>query len=151
MVGLPPVDPERARRFSTNYTHMLVKFSHRRLCVPPPPPLSLRRTPLRLAVIRYEAGISNALKMQPSAPALGIPPDSKGGKAAAVVPQYRADHADTLSACAIATRPGHLLTRLSLHGQGVRTIEGLEACHNLKVLVSLLLKPEVDVGRFGVD
>lgn len=75
--------------------------------------------------------------MQPSAPALGIPPDSKGGKApAAVAPQHHADHVDTLSACAIATRPGHLLTRLSLHGQGVRTIEGLEACHNLRVLVS---------------
>ncbi len=75
--------------------------------------------------------------MQPSAPALGVPPDSKGGKVpAAVAPQNHADHVDTLSACAIATRPGRLLTRLSLHGQGVRTIEGLEACHNLRVLVS---------------
>lgn len=71
--------------------------------------------------------------MQPSAPALGMPPGSTGGKAPAAVPR---DKVDSLSACAIATRPGRLLTRLSLHGQGVRAIEGLEACHNLQVLVS---------------
>lgn len=71
--------------------------------------------------------------MQPSAPALGVPPGSKGGKSPAAVPRNKADN---LSACAIATRPGRLLTRLSLHGQGVRAIEGLEACHNLQVLVS---------------
>lgn len=93
--------------------------------------LSLSHTPQ----IRYETGISEALRMQPSAPALGTPPGSKGGKGLAVVP--RDHHLDRLSACAVATRPGHLLTRLSLHGQGVRTIEGLEACHNLKVLVRL--------------
>lgn len=73
--------------------------------------------------------------MQPSAPALGTPPGSKGSSNGLPVVPPR-DHLDHhLSACAVATRPGHLLTRLSLHGQGVRTIEGLEACHNLKVLV----------------
>lgn len=91
--------------------------------------------PFLLHPYRYETGISQALRMQPSAPALGMPPGSKGGKAPAAVPR---DRIDNLSACAIATRPGHLLTRLSLHGQGVRAIEGLEACHNLQVLVSSL-------------
>ena len=93
------------------------------------------RFPLLLHFFRYETGISQALRMQPSAPALDMPPGSKGSKALAAVPR---DRADNLSACAIATRPGHLLTRLSLHGQGVRTIEGLEACQNLQVLVSPL-------------
>lgn len=82
---------------------------------------------------RYETGIAQALRMQPSAPALGMPPSSKGVKATAAASRERVDN---LSACAIATRPGHLLTRLSLHGQGVRAIDGLEACYNLQVLVS---------------
>lgn len=102
-------------------------------------------------IIRYETGISEALRMEPSAPALGTPPGSKGGGGGSksggssssnglpVVPprDHHLNH-NHLSACAVATRPGHLLTRLSLHGQGVRTIEGLEACHNLKVLVRAL-------------
>lgn len=92
------------------------------------PPLSHAPT-----TIRYDTGISKALRMKPSAPALGTPPGLKGTKGLAVAPR---DHLGLhLSACAVATRPGHLLTRLSLHGQGVRTIRGLEACHNLKVLV----------------
>lgn len=95
---------------------------------------------------RYETGISKALGMQPSAPVLGIPPGSQSGgtgcgpgfddravNAPSVAP---GDRLDQLSAYgAAAARPGHLLTRLSLHGQGVRRIEGLEACPNLKVLV----------------
>ncbi|CAN0113390.1 unnamed protein product [Ectocarpus sp. 6 AP-2014] len=93
---------------------------------------------------RYEAGISKALRMQPSAPALGIPPGSNNGKGCGVgsggcggsgVSAAPGDRLEHLSACAVAARPGHMLTRLSLHGQGVRTIEGLEACRNLKVLI----------------
>ena len=76
--------------------------------------------------------------MQPSAPALGTPPSSKNGKGCGagfgsdgqVVARER-----SIPAWASAVGSGHLLTRLSLHGQGVRAIEGLEACHNLKVLV----------------
>ena len=76
--------------------------------------------------------------MQPSAPALGTPPTSKSGKGfgtgfgsdGQVVARER-----NIPAWASAVGSGHLLTRLSLHGQGVRSIEGLEACHNLKVLV----------------
>lgn len=78
--------------------------------------------------------------MQPSAPALGTPPGSKGGSGDGV---GHAVH-DGGEGVLVGARPGfaiaagsaHLLTRLSLHGQGVRTIEGLEACHNLRVLVS---------------
>ncbi|CAM9822517.1 unnamed protein product [Scytosiphon promiscuus] len=95
---------------------------------------------------RYETGISNALGMQPSAPVLGIPPGSQSGSTGcgpgssvrddnspAVAPGGRLDQLSTCDAA--AARPGHLLTRLSLHGQGVRKIEGLEACPNLSVLI----------------
>lgn len=74
--------------------------------------------------------------MQPSAPALGMPPSSKGAGG------YGDDRNESVRdrpAFSIATGSGHLLTRLSLHGQGVRTIEGLEACQNLRVLVRLLV------------
>lgn len=74
--------------------------------------------------------------MQPSAPALGMPPSSKGAGG------YGDDQNESVRdrpAFSIATGSGHLLTRLSLHGQGVRTIEGLQACPNLRVLVRLLV------------
>lgn len=96
--------------------------------------------PVPHASIRYEAGISKALRMQPSAPALGTSSGSKDGEA------FRVDCADDVDddsvvlrdqpASALSLGCGHLLTRLSLHGQGVRTIEGLEACYNLRILVS---------------
>lgn len=71
--------------------------------------------------------------MKPSAPALGTPPSSKGGGGGGG--DDRDDGIRDRPAFSLATGSSHLLTRLSLHGQGVRTIEGLEACQNLKVLV----------------
>lgn len=119
----------------------------------PPFPTSVSTSPFLLrpqidrANNRYEAGISKALAMQPSAPALGIPPGPKGGSkgrgadssgreshAPSVAPGDRLDHLSVHGV--VSNRPARLLTRLSLHGQGVRSIDGLQACSNLKVLVS---------------
>ncbi|CAM9543677.1 unnamed protein product, partial [Laminaria digitata] len=103
---------------------------------------------------RYETGISKALRMQPSAPALGTPPASKSGKGCGagfgsdgqVVARER-----NIPAWASAVGSGHLLTRLSLHGQGVRAIEGLEACTNLRVLILSFNEISHFNGLAGLD
>lgn len=80
--------------------------------------------------------------MQPSAPSLGIPRGSLSG----LVGHANGSRSGGASEEAEEVAPAFLiatgvrpavsqLTRLSLHGQGVRMIEGLEACCNLEILV----------------
>lgn len=91
---------------------------------------------------RHEAGISNALRMKPSAPAFGVPRGSLGavstiggvGGSGSV----SNDEGGVVPAPAFSIAVGSsglLLTRVSLHGQGLRAIEGLETCRNLEILV----------------
>lgn len=82
--------------------------------------------------------------MQPSAPALGMPHGGGSVGASGVGSGGIVDSEGVMilrdqPTFTMAARSGRLLTRLSLHGQGVRSIEGLEACENLQVLVRLLV------------
>lgn len=83
--------------------------------------------------------------MQPSAPALGKSRGSKGdlskigASVRAIGSHVESNHAHVAPVFSIPKGANSLLTRLSLHGQGVRKIEGLEAFPALEVLVSCSL------------
>lgn len=90
---------------------------------------------------RYEADILKALRMKPLAPPLcvrrgrqegvrGIAGDALG------FPGLDNDGAHVAMGLSISARSSAFLTRLNLHGQGLRKIEGLAAFPALEVLVS---------------
>lgn len=93
--------------------------------------------------------------MPPSAPSLGVPRGSTGAVSSAVGSAVKvASSGDSMNdnkraEDAVVPAPafsivngsmGSLLTRVSLHGQGLRTINGLEMCQNLEILVKKCIR-----------
>lgn len=99
---------------------------------------------------RHESRISMALRMKPSAPTLsiyyrgskdgakGLESGVGGGSPGGDDMSSDDDEVQAVLPLSIAPKASSLLTRLSLHGQGIRKIEGFEAFPCLEILVSLL-------------